>query len=175
MEITRLSKQEAQEYLDVFTTRVQTLNMATTDANAAPFASYSPFVEDEQGNYYVFLSDFVRHASNIKQKPDVHILFIEDESTAATPFGRQRLYFDAQAKKVEKNSDEDSKVRQMFLDKFGDNAEFVKKQDDELVGMHDFNAYKLTPIKGGIVLGFGAAFSVTPDKKIIAAKTMGKK
>ena len=50
----RISKEEAQIELDTFTNNMQSINISTVSKEGEPFVSYSPFVEDEVGNFYIF-------------------------------------------------------------------------------------------------------------------------
>ncbi len=135
--------------------------LATVDENAKPFVSYSPYVEDEAGNYYVLLSAIVPHAHNMATTKKAHIMFIEDESASDNMYKRRRLYFDADVEKFEQN---DEKIMALFIDKFGPTAAHISK-------MADFRLYKLMPKNGNITLGFGAAFAMDENRKIIKQNT----
>lgn len=162
--ITRISKEDAQLELDRFTSKFQSLTLATVSKAGIPFASYAPFVEDKKGRYYVCISGHVTHSQNMNETKKVSIMFIEDEKEAAHPFGRQRLYFDAKAKKFDEDDKKEEKVKKLFSEKFGNKIGFM-------FTMPDFRVYRITPQEGGFVLGFGAAFRVSGDKKILKAKT----
>lgn len=163
-QIARINKEEAQMELNTFTQKFQSLTLATVSKESVPFASYAPFVEDEKGRYYICVSGHVPHSHNMNETKKVSIMFIEDEKEAGHPFGRKRLYFDAKAKKFEKDEKKQEKIAGLFMDKFGDKVTFMLK-------MPDFRIYKISPKEGSLVLGFGAAFRVSKDKKILKAKT----
>ncbi len=157
----KINKEEAQKILDTFTDKIKTVSLATVNENSEPFSSYAPYVEDEKGNYYVLLSAMVQHSHNMSVTKKAHIMFIEDENTSIDPYARRRLYFDADVEKQEKN---DELIMKLFIDKFGKTAKIISK-------MPDFKIYKLIPKNGNIVLGFGAAYSLDENRKIIAQNT----
>lgn len=163
-QITTMKKEDAQLELDGFTNNFQSITLATVSKEGVPFASYAPFVEDEKGRYYVCVSGNVPHSHNMNETKKVSIMFIEDEKEAAHPFGRKRLYFEAKAKKFDEHDKKEEKIQGLFEEKFGDKVSFMFK-------MPDFRIYKITPKEGSLVLGFGAAFRVSKDKKILKAKT----
>ena len=49
-----MKKEEAQEQLDVFLEDIKTVVLSTVDKQGEPFASYSPFVQDEESNFLRF-------------------------------------------------------------------------------------------------------------------------
>lgn len=161
---TKMSKEKALKILDTFTDSLQSVMLSTVSNEAKPFASYAPFVEDEEGNYYICISGFVPHAHNLTQTKIASIMFIEDEKDAFHPFGRRRLYFDADAQRFEENDERKEKIAKLFNKKFDNQVSFMLK-------MPDFRIYKLIPKNGSLVLGFGAAFNVSEDKKSLTFKT----
>lgn len=162
--ISKITKEEAQNVLNSFTSHFQSLMLATVSKEGIPFSSYAPFVEDKKGRYYVCVSGHVTHSHNMNETKKASIMFIEDEKEAAHPFGRKRLYFDAKVKKFDENDKKEEKIAKLFDEKFGNKVSFMFK-------MPDFRVYRITPQEGGLVLGFGAAFRVSGDKKILKAKT----
>ncbi|QKF82829.1 HugZ family protein [Halarcobacter ebronensis] len=161
-----ISKEKAQKELDVFLNNIKSVILSTVDKDGEPFASYSPFVEDEEGNFYVFISTAVKHSHNMYTTGKAHILFIEDESNTAHIYGRRRLYFNAKAEKFEPEDERFEKIATLFEKKLGDQGALVRS-------MVDSRIYKLTPYNGNIVLGFGAAYKLDKsNKKIETQKTM---
>ena len=164
-----MKKEEAQKELDCFLDNISTVVLSTTDKEGEPFASYSPFVEDEEGNFYVFVSTAVQHSHNMYNTQKAHLLFIEDESKTEHIYARRRLYFKAKAEKFEENDERFEKIAQLFEKRHGKQAALVRK-------MPDSRFYKLTPYNGNLVLGFGAAFKLDEtNKKIEKLQTMNGK
>ena len=164
-----MSKEKAQEKLDVFLNNIRSVVLSTVDKEGEPFASYSPFVQDEEGSFYVFVSTAVQHSHNMYNTNKAHLLFIEDESATEHIYARRRLYFKAKAEKFEAQDERFEKIATLFEKRHGEEAALVRK-------MPDSRFYKLTPYDGNLVLGFGAAFKLDKsNKKIEELKTMNGK
>lgn len=161
--VSKISKADALKALEVFTKQMDSVILSTVSKEGYPFASYAPFVEDEGGNYYICISGYVPHAHNLTQTKKASIMFIQDECKAVHPFGRERLYFDAMAEKFAQNDKREEAIAKLFREKFDDKVSFMLK-------MPDFRIYKLNPKNGSLVLGFGAAFNVSDDKKTLTFK-----
>ncbi|CAA6815657.1 MAG: Pyridoxamine 5-phosphate oxidase [uncultured Campylobacterales bacterium] len=164
--MTRITKEDAQKELQIFTKNIQSVNLSTVSIDGEPFASYSPFVEDENGNFYVFISTAVQHSHNMSANPKAHILFIEDEHKTEHIYARRRLYFKATVDRFEENDKREEKIHQLFIDRFADKVSFFSM-------MKDSRFYKLIPSEGNFVLGFGAAFKISDDRKILDLNDKG--
>lgn len=164
-----MKKEEAQKELDIFLNNIKTVILSTVDSQGEPFASYSPYVQDEEGNFYVFVSTAVQHSHNMYNTKKAHLLFIEDESKTEHIYARRRLYFKAHAEKFEENDERFEKIAQLFEQRHGEQASLVRV-------MPDSRFYKLTPFDGNLVSGFGAAFKLDEtNKKIEKLQTMNGK
>lgn len=164
-----MSKEEAQEHFDSFLDSKKSVILSTVNSEGEPFASYSPFAQDEEGNFYVFVSTAVAHSHNMYATGKAHIMFLQDESDAKHIYARQRLYFKAKAEKFDAEDERFEKIATLFENKLGEEASLVRK-------MTDSRFYKLTPYDGNLVLGFGAAFKVDEtNTKIEKLNTMGGK
>lgn len=164
-----MKKEEAQKELDGFLNNIKTVILSTVSSEGEPFASYSPYVQDEESNFYVFVSTAVQHSHNMYDTKKAHLLFIEDEANTEHIYARKRLYFKAKAEKFEENDSRFEKIAQLFEKKHAEQASLVRK-------MPDSRFYKLSAYDGNIVLGFGAAFKLEEDNKTIKKlNTMGGK
>lgn len=142
---------EIQEFRD----SKKTLQLATVDSEGKPNVSYAPFVLLNDG-YYVLISEIARHTRNLMQNTDVSLMLIEDEESSKLLFARKRLTFDATAILIDRDEDKwQEAVTQMRL-RFG---EII----DGLSSLEDFKMFRLKPIKGLFVKGFGQAFQVSGD------------
>lgn len=142
---------EIQEFRD---TR-KTLQLATVDKDGKPHSSYAPFAFSDKG-YYILISDIAAHGRNLKEVKSVSIMMIEDEAQARTIFARRRLSFDTQAELVERHSDHWHTAIHLMRERLG---ELI----DDLSKLGDFNLYRLNPVIGRYVKGFGQAFDVTGE------------
>lgn len=159
----RIKVEDALKELETFCDDKHTIVMATVNEDAQPFVSYAPYVEDEDKNYYVYLSGYVPHAHNMYKTKKASIMMIEDESKCANYFGRKRLYFQVDVEKFEENDERAEKINELFTKKFGENVKFLQK-------MPDFRIYKLIPQQIDFVLGFGSAYKVSKDRQSLKLK-----
>lgn len=137
--------------LEEFISNFQSLVINSLDKQGHPFSSYAPFIKYEN-KYYVFLSLMAKHSHNLKANTKSSILFCEDEKDAKNIFARKRVVFQTNAKTVEKNSDYETKILDIFEEKF----ETIKM----LRTMSDFHLFEFTPTYGEAVFGFGAAYNI---------------
>jgi len=154
----RISIEDAQKEMVPFLKNIQSVLLSTVDKECEPFVSYSPFVEDEEGNFYVFISTAVKHSHNINATRKAHIMFLEDESATDHIYARRRMYFKANAEPFEEDDPREEKIHELFKKRFADKVSFFSM-------MKDSRFYKLTPKEGNFVLGFGAAFKISDDRK----------
>lgn len=163
----KVYKQEkVQADLDIFLDDIKTVILSTVSSDGEPFASHSPFVRDEEGNFYVFISTSVQHSHNMYNNGKAHILFLEDESKTKHIYARRRLYFKAKAEKFNEKDERTESVAQLFEKRFGKQASLVRD-------MPASRFYKLTPSEGNFVVGFGAAYRLDEtNKKIKEQNTM---
>ena len=142
---------EIQEFRD----SRKTLQLATVDCEGKPNVSYAPFVLLDDG-YYILISEIARHARNLLQNPDASLMLVEDEDSSKQLFARKRLTFDATAILVTRDEDKWGKAVAQMKERFGDII-------DGLSSLEDFKMFRLKPIQGLFVKGFGQAFQVSGD------------
>ncbi|MGF1844269.1 heme utilization protein HutZ [Vibrio clamense] len=142
---------EIQEFRD----SRKTLQLATVDCENKPNVSYAPFVLLDDG-YYILISEVARHARNLQQNPDVSLMIIEDEESSKQLFARKRLTFDATAILISRDEEKWQEAVIKMKAHFGDII-------DGLSSLEDFKMFRLKPIQGLFVKGFGQAFQVSGD------------
>lgn len=137
--------------LEEFINSLKSLVINSLDENNNPFSSYAPFLKHDN-KYYVFLSLMAKHSHNLKANPNSSILFCEDEQDSKNIFARKRVVFQTNTKVIEKNTQEEKEILDLFEEKF----ETIKM----LRTMGDFYLYEFTPFYGEAVFGFGAAYNI---------------
>ena len=142
---------EIQEFRDAR----NTLQLGTVDKDGKPHTSYAPFAFSEQG-YYILVSDLATHGQNLKMSKAVSIMMIEDESEARSIFARRRLSFDTNAELIERESEQWKQGIDVMQTRLGEMI-------DNLSQLGDFRLYRLNPVNGRYVKGFGQAFDVTGE------------
>jgi len=156
----KITIEDAQNEMEPFLQNIQSVLLSTVDKDGEPFVSYSPYVEDEEGSFYVFISTAVKHSHNINATGKAHIMFLEDESVTEHIYARRRMYFKAKAEAFTENDEREEKIHELFKKRFQDKVSFFSM-------MKDSRFYKLTPGEGNFVLGFGAAFKISEDRKTL--------
>jgi len=162
----RTTIEEAQKELVPFLQNIQSVLLSTVSKEGEPFVSYSPFVEDDEGNFYVFISTAVNHSHNMSATKKAHIMFLEDESATEHIYARRRMYFTADASAFDENDEREEKIHDLFKNRFGDKVSFFSM-------MKDSRFYKLSPREGNFVLGFGAAYKIAKDRKSLELNDKG--
>ncbi|MDD1779692.1 heme utilization protein HutZ [Enterovibrio sp. ZSDZ35] len=142
---------EIQEFRD----SRNTLQLGTVDKEGKPHTSYAPFAFSEMG-YYILVSDLATHGQNLKNSKAVSIMMIEDESEARSIFARRRLSFDTNAEHIERDSEQWIAAIEVMQARLGEMIE-------NLSSLGDFNLYRLNPVEGRYVKGFGQAFNVSGE------------
>lgn len=143
-----------------------TLIMATIDSENHPHASYTPFAYIQE-EYYVFISDIAPHTQHIIDRPILDILLIDDESKTRNIYARKRLSYQVKATEISRES-ESFEVGIKALESRGGKTVNVLKS------FSDFRMFKLTPIKGTLVTGFGKAYQLNPKDVNATVQLNGK-
>ena len=131
--------------------QTQTLQLATLDAVGEPSISYAPFVQDEAGNFYIFVSTLASHTQEILNHPRVAVLLIADEQEARQIFARTRATYRCVAEVVAREATIYPQMLDALEARFGNVVGMLR-------GLGDFVLFRLTPQSGRFVMGFGQAF-----------------
>jgi len=137
------------EYPDEF----KSLIIGTTNKDGIPDASSVPFLMDEDKNFYIFVSFLSTHANNLKDTGKGSILFVEDEAKTANIFARKRLNYHCSSVIIPRTDREWNSIMDNFQERFGKIIEVLRN-------LQDFNLFKLTPLGGRFVIGFGKAYKI---------------
>lgn len=140
-----------------FRKQYRTLILSTCSESQQPLASYAPFIEDEQGNFYLLLSGLAEHSTNLKNHEKMHkpvsVLLIEDEQQARNHFARKRLSYSCSVAVYSRDALQWPVVIKQMQERLG-------KTIEVLSSLSDFSLYCLTPRKGNYVRGFGQAYEI---------------
>ncbi|MFK5950701.1 MAG: pyridoxamine 5'-phosphate oxidase family protein [Methylococcales bacterium] len=131
----------------------QTLILSTVTTEGKPESSYAPYVRDEQGVFYIYVSELATHTQNMLKTAFASILFIQAEKECKNLFARKRVVFDCSIKEVK--SQDECYYKQMLIMKetFGETIELLQS-------LSDFHLLALTPVNGKYIAGFGKVFSI---------------
>lgn len=140
--------------IDEFMLSFNSVSLATLSANNEVVCSYAPFVSTKWGNY-IYISEVSEHFNNIKANPNnIEIMFLEDESKAASVILRKRLRYRVNATFLERGQKFDEIYDEFERQTEGEGGIKTIRQ------MLDFHLIKLEFKKGRFVKGFGAAYDI---------------
>jgi len=131
----------------------QTLLLSTASANGVPDISYAPFVRDDAGLFYIYISKMACHTANLLDNPQASILFIRPESESPQLFARERATLNCSASEISRNDAIYAEQVQALQDKFGEVVSVLRS-------LPDFHLFALRPENGRYVVGFGRAFVI---------------
>jgi putative heme iron utilization protein len=147
-----------------------TLILSTSDSQGALETSVAPFVTDDMGYLYIFVSELAQHTQNILQlitakevasSSDgallklpglVSCLLMADETQTEQLFARERLTIQLDLAEIPRAAPQFDLIMTRFESRFGDVISLLK-------GLPDFHLIQLSPLTGGYIKGFGQAFS----------------
>ena len=130
---------------------MDTVILSTNDNQGIPNCSYAPTCIDDDGNFYIYISELSKHTQNLLCNDHVSLMIIEDESKAENIFARKRFTMDGKSKEIIRDSDEWNDKMSLLESKFKEQIGFLKN-------LTDFHLFKLTPHEGLLVHGFARAF-----------------
>ena len=136
-------------------TQMRTVQLATVGADAAPLASYAPFVQLD-GAIFVYLSRLAQHAQNLHATPLLSAMLIRDESHCDEIFARPRLVFDCTVTVHARDGALFATVLDHFEAQFGETASTVRE-------LSDFSLFQLHPYGARLVSGFARAVDLGDD------------
>ncbi len=151
-----MAKQSLEESFATFKQSVKTLQLSTLTAEGKPNASYSPFVIDEQGNFYIFVSQLASHTQDLLANPQASILLIQDEVQTRQIFARRRISYQCNVEVVGDESSDYLKMLDVLENRFGNVVELLRT-------LPDFILFRLKPSQGRYVKGFGKAYKLVGE------------
>jgi len=149
-------KESPEESFLQFKDSVKTLALATLTEELKPNISYAPFVEDDNGNFYLFLSQLAHHTQDLLSHSVASVLLIEDEQDTRQLFARQRITYQCQVDVVLPGDQAYALMLDALHQRFGNIVELLRN-------LPDFILFKLQPYHGQYVMGFGKAYNLVGD------------
>ena len=139
-----------------FRQRCKTLILATLNAEQWPEASYAPFIEDEAGHHYIFVSELAAHTQHLLDNKKVSWMLIADEQDTRQLFARQRFTCVGRVEAITRNEAEFADRLTQMQERFGEIIDLLK-------GLGDFHLLKLIPERATYVRGFGQAYALSGE------------
>jgi putative heme iron utilization protein len=138
-----------------FRAHLSTVVLGTTSAEGEPDASVAVAILEANGAFVIYISGLAAHTRNLRAVPRASVLLVEPETDSTQPLARRRLTFACTAEPVARESAAHAAFVAQFRTKFGPAIDVV-------ASLPDFQFVRLTPQRGRVVAGFGAAFEVDP-------------
>ncbi|SDX16003.1 HugZ family protein [Nitrosomonas communis] len=134
----------------------KTLLLSTASTDGVPNISYAPFVRDDTGLYYIYVSELASHTVDLLNNPKASIMFICPESESHNLFARERAVLNCIVKEIIQDTEAYTQRIQALQEKFG-------KVVSVLCALPDFHLFALRQESGRYVAGFGQAFAIDVD------------
>lgn len=83
----------------------QTLLLSTASVSGVPDLSYAPFVRDQAGCFYIFVSELAAHTANLLANLRTSVMFIRTESESRNLFARERAVFNCKAREISRHGE----------------------------------------------------------------------
>lgn len=151
-----LSLSEVQAEQHEFRSQCQSLILATLNEDLWPESSYAPFIEDAEGNHYIFVSELAAHTRHMLENSKASWMLIADEQDTRQMFARRRFVCVGQSQLIERDNKEFELRLEQMQERFGEIIELLKSLDD-------FHLLRLIPERATYVRGFGQAYSLSGE------------
>ena len=122
-----------------------TAALGTLDADQHPFVTLVSIAAAGPTSIVMLLSDLAKHAQFLAAHPEASLLIADDSISPAQRMAAPRVTLSGSVRRVPRN--EDSKLRQTFLDKHPQAAMYAD--------FGDFSIYEFTVTEAHLVAGFG--------------------
>lgn len=127
--------------------------LLSTQGEEYPEISYAPYVRDQKGCFYIFISQLAAHTKNLMNSPYASVMFIANEEQSQNLFARERAIYKCTSAEVSK----EDKNYMVLLEQ-------MENELGKVVGMlrslPDFHLFCLQPTEGRYVVGFGKAYTI---------------
>lgn len=130
--------------------QLNSLHLATIQANGLPDISYTPFVYQD-GCFFILISELAGHFTNLTAHAQCATSIIADESATKNPFARTRLLLQCDSEFLQRDSSIANAVLSKMRKRLGETV-------DLLASLNDFHLCQLTVREGRFVTGFAKAY-----------------
>ena len=127
--------------------------LATSSEDSTPDIGYAPYVRDDEGIFYIYVSRLASHTLNLLKNPKASVLFIRAESESPNLHARERAVFQCGVNEIALTDPNYPLRIQAMCDEFGEVINLLHS-------LPDFHLFALHPKSGRYVIGFGRAFMI---------------
>lgn len=141
-----------------FLAQQKSLMLSSVNDVGSPHASYAPFVNHEN-ELFIFISQLAAHTQHLLASGKAGVLMIEDESLSEDVFARTRLSYQMKVEAIDRDDAFWPQGIALLKDKLGDRIDLLSQ-------LGDFVLFRLTPLEGRYVKGFGRAYEISPGSLV---------
>lgn len=134
----------------------QSAILATVNPAGTPDASYAPILQ-QNGHFYIFISELAQHTDNLIKTPAASLLFIEPEEAASDLFARKRATLTVSARQIQRDDTRWLELIDEMENQFGEMISVLRN-------LSDFHLFELTPSKANFVKGFAQAYTLEGEQ-----------
>lgn len=154
--MSKFSKEELEDFTKschelIFSQK--TIILATVSVSCSPDISYAPFLRDQAGCFYIYISKLASHTVNLLNNPQASIMCIRPESESPNLFARERAVFDCRVREITHDDEIYTARLNALQEKFGEVVSLLRS-------LPDFHLFELRPESGRYIVGFGRAFTI---------------
>lgn len=118
-----------------------------------PHVGYTPFAEHD-GDLLIFTSQLSLHTRDLLENPQAAVMLIDDEQDTSQIFARTRLSLQVRSHRVAEDDPEREQLLDIYQARLGKTVQLLRT-------LPDFILFRLEPVSGMFVMGFGQAYHLT--------------
>ena len=150
------AKRDPAEILATLREDMRSVLLSTLGEDGLPHSGYTPFVFDG-ADLIIFVSQLSLHTRDLLHNGQVSAMLIADEQQSQQIFARTRVSYQCKAIVVAKDDDSYDALLDQLHEGHGKMIGLLRQ-------LPDFVLFRLQPIKGQFVMGFGQAYHLTGEK-----------
>ena len=149
-----------------FLKECDTVTVALVGKSGEPDVCHLPFVMDQCGTLFIFTSEIASHYKSLTESSHASLMLVSGQTAKmGGSFAKERCKLQC---RVEGPVDEErDEILMGFSSRYGSIVEMLK-------GLKDFHVWKLIPVSGIFIQGFGAAYRITSPSKLPSKQMTGK-
>jgi len=155
------SEDDPVRVLDALKAEMQSVLLSTLGENGDPHSGYTPFVFDtdvsSDHHLIIFVSQLALHTRDLLSTGKVSAMLIADESESAQIFARTRVSYQCQAEVIASDNHRYEPLLDTMQNSHGKTMGLLRT-------LPDFVLFRLKPLHGQFVMGFGQAFKLAGSK-----------
>ncbi len=144
--------------ISTFLTQQQSLMLSSINDAGFPHASYAPFV-NHNNELLIFISQLAAHTQHLLTTGKAGVLMIEDEASSDDVFARTRLSYQMKVEVIARDDVFWLEGIALLKQKLGDRIDLLSQ-------LGDFVLFRLIPVEGRYVKGFGRAYEISPGSLV---------